>query len=119
MKTLPHVQRTLKAAAVHWLSAFGLMRVHESSDENWQWAFASADVIGQHLWSQPASDMFSLYQLWRQVDQLFPHPWKGKLSPHMLTGEGAAPRLVYPVFYEDKFLGVLVVENPKDTNPVS
>jgi diguanylate cyclase (GGDEF)-like protein len=115
-KTLSFCQRQTRCQAVHWISAYGLMRVHESSDENWQWAFASADVIGQHMWSLPASDSFSIFQLWRQVDGLYPQPWKGRLSPHMLTQP--TPRFVYPVFFEEKFLGVLVVEQPKEVNPV-
>lgn len=116
-KILGHCQSKTKCAAVHWLSAYGLMRVHESSDENWQYAFAAADVIGQHMWSQPASDAFSIFQLWRQVDQLLPQPWKGKLPTHMI--QQPHPRFVYPVFYEDKFLGVLVLDRPKEVNPVA
>jgi diguanylate cyclase (GGDEF)-like protein len=106
-----------KCAAVHWISAYGLLRVNESTQENWQLAFAAADIIGQHLWSEPASDAFSLFQLWKQVGGLMPQPWKGKLPAQMISEP--APRFAYPVFFDEKFLGVLVIDRPKDTNPVT
>lgn len=115
-RVLSYVQEQTKAAAVHWISTHGLARVHESSSENWNWALAAADVIGNHMWSQPASDMWSLYQMWTQVDQLFPRPWKGLLRPHML--HDPHPRFVYPVFHREKFLGILAVDRPRDANPV-
>ncbi len=115
-KILGHCQERTKSAAVHWISAHGLARVHESSMENWNWALAAADVIGNHMWSQPAGDMWSLYQLWSQVDQLFPRPWKGVLPPHMLLDPH--PRFIYPVFWQDRFLGILTLDRPKETNPV-
>ncbi|MBX3022834.1 MAG: GGDEF domain-containing protein [Bdellovibrionales bacterium] len=115
-KVMGYCQAQTKCTAVHWISAYGLMRVHEASEANWQHAFAAADVIGQHMWSQPASDSFSVFQLWRQVNDLFPQPWRKKMPAHMLTQP--APRFVYPVFFEEKFLGVVVLDKPKEVNPV-
>ncbi len=116
-RVLTFVQEQTKAAAVHWISSHGLARVHDSSSENWNWALAAADVIGNHMWSQPASDMWSLYQMWTQVDQLFPRPWKGVLPPHMLLQPH--PRFVYPMFYKERLLGILTVDRPRETNPVA
>lgn len=116
-RVLAHCQTVTRAAAVHWISAEGLDRVHDSSDEDWQWTFAAADVVGQHMWSQPASDTFSLFQLWKQVDHLFPRPWTTAPSPHALPGP--VPRFVYPITFAGSLAGVLVLDRPRDVdNPV-
>ncbi len=114
---MSYVQERTGASAVHWISTYGLSRVHDSSVENWNWALAAADVIGQHMWSQPASDMWSLYQLWAQVDQLFPRPWTQPLTPHMMMDPH--PRFVYPVSYRDRLVGILTLDQPRETNPVA
>lgn len=116
-RVLTFCQLQTKAAAVHWISAHGLARVHDSSMENWNWALAAADVVGNHMWSQPASDMWSLYQLWSQVNQLFPRPWKNALPPHMI--HEPHPRFVYPVTYQDRFIGIVTFDRPKETSPVA
>ncbi len=115
-RVLTYVQTQTKCAAVHWISAHGLSRVHESSVENWNWALAAADVIGNHMWSQPASDMWSLYQMWTQVDQLYPRPWKGVLTNHMMLDPH--PRFIYPVFYKERLMGIITVDRPRETNPL-
>lgn len=116
-RILSFCQQVTQCHSVHWLSAKGLDRIHESKDDNWEAAFASADVIGTHMWSLPAVDMFSLFQMWRQVDKLLPFPRKAGLAPHMLNDP--APRFVYPYFNGDRFLGVFVMEKPRETNPVA
>lgn len=116
-KVLTYCQQQTKSAAVHWISAHGLARVHESSVENWNWALAAADVIGNHMWSQPASDMWSLYQMWTAVDQLFPRPWNGHLPPHMMRDPH--PRFVYPVTFNERLVGILTFDRPKETSPVA
>ena len=45
-KVLGYCKERTKARAVHWISGFGLKRVFESSENDWQWAFAAADVVG-------------------------------------------------------------------------
>ncbi len=117
IRTLNYCQARTKSSAVHWISAFGLKRVCESSEDNWQWAFAAADVIGKHLWSQPASDLFQLFQMWSQVAQLYPQPWSDlELPPHFISTPHA--RFAYPVYHSGRFLGVFVIDRPKDQNPV-
>lgn len=106
-----------QCATVHWISAQGLERVHAATDTEWESTFASADVVGAHMWSQPASDLFSLFQLWRVVDKLLPRPHLPGMAPHMLTQPAA--RFVYPLFWEAHFLGVMVMDRPKDANPVA
>ena len=113
-KVLSHGREVTKSSAVHWISAHGLARIHDSEVENWHWAFAAADVIGTHMWSQPASDLWSLYQLWSQVDQLFPRPWNGDLSPQVVTVPHA--RFVYPVMDNGALMGILAFDNPKATS---
>jgi hypothetical protein len=63
-KVLSYVRERTKSTAVHWISRQGLQRVRESSETDWQWTFAAVDVIGHHMWSQPAADTFALFQLW-------------------------------------------------------
>lgn len=116
-KTLNFAFERTGASGVHWLSAHGLDRVRESTKDNWQWAFASASVVGHHLWSQPACDMHSLYQLWSQIPTLFPKPWTKRFCPQMMSGP--LPQLVYPVYTESKLLGILVIEGAAEKNPVA
>lgn len=115
-KLLTYVSQRSKASAVHWISTHGLERVHESTVEQWNWALAAADIVGNHMWSQPASDSWSLYQMWRQVDDLCPRPWAGTLAPQRLTDPH--PRFVYPVYFKTKLLGVLAIDRPRESNPL-
>lgn len=115
-KFLTYVSERSKASAVHWISAHGLERVHDSTVEQWNWALAAADIVGNHMWSQPASDSWSLYQMWRQVDDLYPRPWMGTLAPHRMTDP--LPRFVLPVYFKTEFLGVVALDNPRETNPL-
>jgi diguanylate cyclase (GGDEF)-like protein len=68
------------------------------------------------MWSQPASDLWQLYQMWSQVSPYYPQPWTGPMAPHMIT----APhnRYAHPVFFEEKFLGILLLDRPHAANPV-
>jgi diguanylate cyclase (GGDEF)-like protein len=115
-RVLQYCQAQTKATAVHWISSYGLERVSHSTLENWQWAFAAADVVGKHMWSQPASDFWGLFQLWQTVSELYPQPWKGGLPPHLLTTPH--PRFIFPVFFNDKLVGVIALDRPRATNPV-
>ncbi|NJL25112.1 MAG: GGDEF domain-containing protein [Calothrix sp. SM1_5_4] len=115
-RVLGYCQESTKSTAVHWLSAYGLSRIHEASEDNWQWVLAAADVLGRHMWSQPAADLGSLFQLWKSVDGMLPRPVKKSQAPHFL--DKPCLRFLYPVFFADKFLGVLVFERPKETHPV-
>ncbi|HMN69248.1 MAG TPA: GGDEF domain-containing protein [Bdellovibrionales bacterium] len=116
LKVLAHAQMSTGAGAVHWLSSFGLQRVNLASDSDWQWAFASADVIGKHMWSQPAADTFLLFQMWKQVGALYTEGFQGTYTPHLFTAPHA--RLSYPLYFEGKLLGVLVIDRPRSRNPV-
>lgn len=116
-QVLTWVKVQCKASAVHWASGHGLKRVKEASSENWNWAFTAADVIGTHMWSQPASDMWALYQLWSHVNSLYPDPQTGVRTAQMALEPH--PRFVYPVYFENRFLGLLTVDRPTETNPVA
>ncbi len=116
IRVLDYSRERTRSKAVHWLSAYGLKRMQAASGQNWDWAFASADVIGKHMWSQPASDLWQLYQMWQQVSALYPQPWSGQMAPHMLTTPHV--RFAHPVFFEGKFLGVLLLDRPHSDNPV-
>lgn len=113
-RVLRYGQRQTGATAVHWISAYGLNRVGESSGDNWQFAFAAADVVGQHMWSLPAGEPYALFDLWKQVVALYPQPWPHKLPSHVV-----GTHFVHPVFFGDKFLGVLAFAQPRSLeNPV-
>ena len=111
-----HAQSSAKA--VHWLSAHGLARVHESSNETWHWAFSTADVLGKHVISQPQADLWDLFHVWRKVAQLYPQSWKGAYSPHMFS---AAPTTYYslPVVWDGVLQGILLFEDLAGVNPVA
>lgn len=105
------------ARSVHWISAYGLARVHESVPENWAYAFAAADLVNQHMWSEPPVDTQELYRMWKMVDGLLGQGVTAKKkTPHMVPG--ATARFVYPFYNADQFLGVLVFEQPQELNPV-
>lgn len=116
IKVLNYCREKTNCGAVHWLSSHALERVQQSNDQDWQWVFAGADVIGKHMWSQPAADLFPLYQMWKQVSMLYPQPCLGGLPSHLFTQPH--PRFSYPVYFEKKLLGVLVLDRPRSTNPV-
>ena len=80
MRVLTFVRETTGCRAVHWASAQGLQRVHETADDDWQYAFGAVDMAGYHLWSQPASDLFSTFQLWRQVNGFPPALTKDQIG---------------------------------------
>ena len=122
------VQRVLKyalqksgAKTVHWISAFGLQRIITSSSENWQWAFASVDVVGKHILSETEAgaetDMFNVWQLWHQVTDLCPFPWAVQMTPKMLN-RGQREDVVWPIFYQGELVGALAFQGlPKDNCP--
>lgn len=115
-KVLAYCHGETKAQAVHWISAYGLSRVREGNEENWQWTFTSADIIGHHMWSQPAVELQSLYTLWCDVDRVLPQPWRGEMAAHMLPNP---VRLIYPVSYQGEMIGVVVFDRPREANPVA
>lgn len=116
-KVIEFAQESTGAKAVHWLSTYGMKRIEGAKGEqDWQWAFAAADVIGRHMWSLPAADLWHLFQMWQQVGELYTLGDSGRWPTHMLTSPH--PRFVYPYYCEDKLLGVLVLDRPKASNPV-
>ncbi len=117
VRVLTYAREKTRAAAVHWISAYGLKRIQEASGNDWDWAFASADIVGKHLWSQPASDLNQLFQMWATIAPFYPQPWGGVMAPHMLSQP--TKRYAHPVFFEDKFLGILVLDRPHATSPVA
>jgi len=113
-KTLAACQQKTKAASVHWISTFGIARVQESSDENWMWTFSTADIMGNHVISQPKKDMFDLFHLWKKVSQLYPKAPKGKMAPQMMGQD-----YVHPLMFDGALVGMLLFEGlPGATNPV-
>jgi diguanylate cyclase (GGDEF)-like protein len=101
-----------QARAVHWISAHGLHRIVMSSNENWQWAFASVDIVGKHLLSKGPEEKFDLFhtwQLWHHVTELHPGNWPAAMTPKSLTFENQ-PLMIWPVFGPQGLLGVLAFE---------
>lgn len=116
-RVIDYCQNASGSKAVHWISAYGLKRVQSATGEqDWQWAFAAADVIGRHMWSKPAADLWQLFQMWSQVGELYQQPGKNTTPTHLLSVPH--PRFVYPVYFEERFLGVMVFDRPRATNPV-
>ncbi len=97
------------ATAVHWLSAYGLSRVYQSSNESWSWAFSTADVIGKHVVSRPAADLWDLFHVWRKLAGDYVSQSKNAPVPQALN---LAPvnYYAYPVIYNGALLGVLLFE---------
>ena len=116
LKVITFARERTRSGAVHWLSSFGLSEIQKNSGTSWNLAFSTADVIGKHMWSQPASDLNQLQMMWQQVAQYYPQPWTQGMPAHVFTVPHA--RYAHPVFFEEHFLGVLVLDRPRWTNPV-
>jgi diguanylate cyclase (GGDEF)-like protein len=108
-KVLDFFHAASKAKAVHWLSAYGLSRVYQSSNESWSWAFSTADVIGKHVVSRPAADVWDLFHVWRKVAGDYVPAAGSPLSPKALN---VAPSeyFAYPMTFNGALLGVLLFE---------
>lgn len=108
-KVLDHFHATSGAKAVHWLSAYGLGRVYHSSNESWSWAFSTADVIGKHVVSRPAADLWDLFHVWRKVAADFVPAAPAAQGPKAMN---LAPSeyLAYPLISQGSLLGVLLFE---------
>ncbi|MGZ3722550.1 MAG: GGDEF domain-containing protein [Bdellovibrionales bacterium] len=104
--------------SVHWLSAFGLARVQESSNETWHWTFSTADVVGKHVVSRPQVDLFDMFHVWRKVGALYPAGMKGAFTPHTIS---AAPNSYFaqPVSFNGVMQGILLFEGGNEKNPVA
>jgi len=106
------------AKAVHWISLAGLSRVHEISNENWSWAFSSADVVGKHVISRPAVDLDKLFPIWHGLAQQFIQRPDGA-KPTLIKSAAAEESPVssnfatYPLLHNGVLLGVLAFEGIK------
>jgi two-component system, cell cycle response regulator len=106
------------STSAHWLSTFGLTRVQESSSDTWDFAFSSADVVGKHVISRPAADVFDMFHVWRKVAQLYPKNMKGAFTPHMVSAP-AASYYAHPISFNGVLLGILLLEGVAQKNPVN
>jgi diguanylate cyclase (GGDEF)-like protein len=104
------------ATAVHWMSSVGLARVNEISEENWTWAFTSADVIGKHVVSLPRAELYDLFKVWKDIAAQYIQPKhaeklkpakveKGKIKQAPFTKHAA-----FPMFYNGVLVGILAFE---------
>ena len=62
-RTLDYCAEQTGAAAVHWISSFGLDRVRAEREDR----FASEDIMAYHLVSRPAMGATDLQRLWARV----------------------------------------------------
>lgn len=115
-RTLKFCLDKTEAKAAHWISTYGLARIQDNARSDWQWTLSAADVIGRHMWSIPASDLVSLYNMWNEVNQIYGRPWKAPFQTHMLTKPH--PRFIYPVTVGDKLLGMLVIDQPRKADSI-
>lgn len=112
-KVLNDTGRMTGAQRVHWLSVFGLEQLR--SNQN---AFVESETIPFHFKSLPhASSIEQMLPLWCKVADLFANrPSSSLPTPHALLEHGLA--FAYPVLFQGKLLGVVLLENPAETNPV-
>jgi diguanylate cyclase (GGDEF)-like protein len=108
------------ADAVHWMSSVGLSRVNEISEENWTWAFTSADVVGKHVISMPPAELFDLFRVWKGIaTQYIQKPHGSKLKPIQsaaapnVNAKSPSPHVAFPLIYNGDLLGVLAFEGVK------
>lgn len=115
-KVLRYCREATESKSVHWISVTGLRRVLECTDEDWRWTFASADMMDQHVWNVPVADVESVFRIWQQVAKILPQPWEGRMASHVLSDPS---RFVYPLCTGGGLVGVLVFDQPIETNPIS
>lgn len=112
-RVLNYCREKSGVTTVHWISAYGLQRVVASSDENWQWAFASVDVVGKHVRSVTAdgreADLFEAWRMWRQVNELYPAPWPAKMTAKPLS-KNQREGMIWPIFYNKELIGVIAFQ---------
>ena len=116
-QVLSHCRKETKSQSMHWLSAYGLERVYQSTSETWNWTFSTADVVGKHVISRPQADVFDMFQVWRKVSALYPQGLKGSFTPHVLP-EGLTSYYAYPVSFKGILQGILLFEGASEKNPV-
>ncbi len=115
-KVLDFSLSSTNAKAVHWLSSTGLARVHEISNENWTWAFSTADVIGKHVISRPAADLSVLFSVWQQVANQYIQPTKvvnkagARPGPTSIVQPLPSNFVAYPMAYNGVLVGILLFE---------
>lgn len=115
-KVLTYCQQQTHATGVHWLSAYGLKRVSESSNETWEWAFSTVDVAGRHVVSRPkGTDMWDLFHVWRKVAQLYPLPWRGMQAGQVFT-KAPTSYYVQPVTFNGVLVGILLFDGLTQPN---
>jgi diguanylate cyclase (GGDEF)-like protein len=117
-KILTYCKQKTAAKAVHWLSSYGLQRVHESSNETWHWAFSTADVVDRHVISFPQADVFDLFHVWRKVAGLYPQMPTVRHSAHLVS---QVPVRYYslPLTWNEQLLGILLLEDVDSVSPVA
>lgn len=104
------------ATSAHWLSQVGLSRLQAEATQIHDFGFSFTDITIHHMRSQPSVEPAQAFQIWRQMAQLYPQPWGAKLSAHVLSEPFT--RYVHPVFFEKRFLGLLLLDKPRSSNPV-
>lgn len=99
------------AKTVHWISSVGLSRVNEISEENWNWAFTSADVVGKHVISMPHAELIDLFRVWKGIaNQYIQKPHTDKVLPIQVKVKVASEHFAFPLIYNGDLLGVLAFE---------
>ena len=107
--------RQTGSARVHWLSAHGFDKVGAARPEDSVWDFATAEIRGKHLLSYPAADPTTTWAIWHEVASLYPPERRFPMAPNALGNA----RLAYPLFFGFQFLGVILLEEARETNPVA
>ncbi len=99
------------ASVVHWLSAPALLRLHQSSREEWEWTFATADVVGRHVISCPSADLSQLFHIWKNIAQEFVNRATVAGAVEIAQARDAKDGLVaQPLIFNGALLGILAFE---------
>ena len=104
---ISQVQKLAPQSQVHWISASLLNQVRTATDDNWQWFFESALLMGTHIHCTANANLWNLFSLWKNVEKEYGSKNDFRAKDLDMAGKNC---LVIPVAWQNKPLGYLLFE---------
>jgi diguanylate cyclase (GGDEF)-like protein len=101
------VQKASPQSQIHWITSALLNKVRLTTDENWQWIFDSALVMGTHIYCTGQNNLWSMFATWKSVENVYGNNKQYRPQDLEVNGKNC---LVYPVMWQNKPLGYLLFE---------
>jgi diguanylate cyclase (GGDEF)-like protein len=105
---ITQAQKLSPQSTIHWISASLLSQVRAANDDNWQWIFDSALVMGTHICCTGEGNLWAMFATWKSVEHVYGSP-NNKYKPQDIEVNGKNC-LVVPILWQNKPLGFLLYE---------